>query len=214
MIVSFISEVIDFLVRAFNKVIRSPYYTSRLGECGKNVFIKKPIAYAHLERVFMEDNTHIDAGFVFMSNGGKFIMKKNSGAACGLTVVTGTHVRTVGQPFKKGSTSHSEKDTEKDVIVGEDVWIGTNVTLLSGVVIGRGATLGAGAVCSKSVPPYAIVVGNPAKVVGFSFTPSEIEEHEKELYPEEERIPIEQLEKNYEKFFLKRLKEIKEHTKI
>ena len=55
-------------------------------------------------------------------------------------------------------------------------------------------------------------MGNPAKVVGFTFTPKEIIEHEQALYPENERIPLETLEKNYRKYFLNRLKEIKQHT--
>ena len=66
----------------------------------------------------------------------------------------------------------------------------------------------------KNVPPYAIVIGNPAKVIGFKFSPEEIIIHEKALYPENERIPVEILEKNYNKYFINRYKEIKEFIKI
>ena len=45
------------------------------------------------------------------------------------------------------------------------VWIGADVTLLGGVRIGNGAIIGAGAVVAKDVPPYAVVVGNPARVI-------------------------------------------------
>jgi UDP-2-acetamido-3-amino-2,3-dideoxy-glucuronate N-acetyltransferase len=45
--------------------------------------------------------------------------------------------------------------------------IGANATLLPGITIGRGAMVGAGAVVTRSVPPHAIVVGNPAKIVGY-----------------------------------------------
>lgn len=110
-------------------------------------------------------------------------------------------------------SSHSE-DIEKDVVVEEDVWIGTNVTLLSGVRVGRGATIGAGAVVRTNVPPYSIVMGNPAKVVGFCFKPEEIIEHEKTLYLEEERLPLDKLEKNYNKYFMNRLMNIREFTCI
>lgn len=138
-------------------------------------------------------------------------MKKNSGSSSDLTVITGNHHRRVGVSFIEGR-DHENLDTEKDIIVEEDVWIGAGVTLLSGVTIGRGATVGAGCVCNKSVPPYAVVMGNPAKVVGFNFTPEEIIEHEKALYPEEERLPLELLEKNYKKYFLDHIKEIKAYT--
>ena len=50
--------------------------------------------------------------------------------------------------------------------IEDDVKIGTNVTLVPGVRVGTNALIGAGAVVTKDVPPFAIVVGNPAKVVG------------------------------------------------
>jgi len=53
--------------------------------------------------------------------------------------------------------------------VGNDVWIGANVTILSGRKVGDGAVLAAGAVITKDVPPYAIVGGNPARVLKFRF---------------------------------------------
>jgi len=54
---------------------------------------------------------------------------------------------------------------EKTVVIGDDVWIGSRAILLSGVRIGKGAIIGAGAVVAKDVPEWAIVVGNPARVV-------------------------------------------------
>jgi acetyltransferase-like isoleucine patch superfamily enzyme len=51
------------------------------------------------------------------------------------------------------------------VRVGSDVWIGLRTTVMSGVTIGHGAVVGACAVVTRDVPPYAVVVGNPARVV-------------------------------------------------
>ena len=199
----------DYTHRFLRDTILNSYYTSRLGYCGKNVVLRNPNAYTRLSRMYMYDNTSLFEGFNFISYTGKFIMKQNSGAAQNLTIVTGNHHRVLGVWMKSASINRLY-DEEKDVVVEEDVWIGINVTLLSGVTVGRGATIGAGAVCTLNVPPYAIMKGNPAKVVGFNYTPEEVIEHEKALYPESERIPIELLEKNYDKYFLKRLKEIKE----
>lgn len=60
-------------------------------------------------------------------------------------------------------------DERKQIIIGNDVFIGANVTVLDGVSIGDGAVIGAGAVVTKDIPPYAIALGVPAKVVKFRF---------------------------------------------
>jgi len=56
-----------------------------------------------------------------------------------------------------------------DVIIGNDVWIGFGASILSGVTIGDGAVIGAKSVVAKDVEPYAIVAGNPARVIGKRF---------------------------------------------
>lgn len=52
-----------------------------------------------------------------------------------------------------------------DLVVGNDVWIGYRATLLAGVTVGHGAVVGAMSVVTADVPPYAIVAGNPARVI-------------------------------------------------
>lgn len=53
------------------------------------------------------------------------------------------------------------------IIIEDDVWIGTKATILKEVHIGKGAIIGANAVVTKDVPSYAIVGGNPAKVIKY-----------------------------------------------
>jgi acetyltransferase-like isoleucine patch superfamily enzyme len=60
------------------------------------------------------------------------------------------------------------------ISIGSDVWIGRGATILSGVEIGHGAIIGAMAVVSKNVPPYAIVVGNPGKIIKYRFSEDQI----------------------------------------
>jgi virginiamycin A acetyltransferase len=62
-----------------------------------------------------------------------------------------------------------------DVVIGADVWIGRGATILSGVTIGYGAVVAAKAVVTKTVPPYAIVAGNPARIVKYRFDNPTIE---------------------------------------
>lgn len=58
-----------------------------------------------------------------------------------------------------------------DTVIGADVWIGAQAMILPTVTIGPGAIVGAGAVVAQDVPPYAIVAGNPARVVRHRFPP-------------------------------------------
>ena len=65
---------------------------------------------------------------------------------------------------------HDKGRNRNQIIIGNDVWIGCDVLLLGGVRIGNGAVLGAGSVVAKDVPPYAVVVGNPARIVKYRFS--------------------------------------------
>lgn len=69
----------------------------------------------------------------------------------------------IGYPHVKG-----------DVHIGSDVWIGQNVTVMSGLTIGDGCVVGAGAIVTKSLPPFCIAVGIPAKVVKYRFSDGQI----------------------------------------
>ena len=67
------------------------------------------------------------------------------------------------------------------IVIEDDTWIGCNAIILKGVTIGHGAIVGAGSVVTKSVPPYAIVCGNPAKIIRYRWDEDTIKEHEKRL---------------------------------
>lgn len=54
-------------------------------------------------------------------------------------------------------------------VIDHDVWLGANVVVKQGVHIGTGAVVGAGSVVTKDIPPYAIAVGSPAKVIRYRF---------------------------------------------
>lgn len=187
------------------------YLKKNMGYCGKNVILGKPTTCTNISNIHMNDNTNIYSDFKFISHTGKFYMGKNSGSAQGLTIITGNHHRTPGILLKDDIASR-EHDIEKDIIVEEDVWIGANVTLMDGCHIGRGAIIGANSVVRFKVPPYAIVIGNPAKVIGFTFTPEEVRIHEGKLYNEDKRISLSEYEKNYNRFFINKINEIKTYS--
>jgi len=79
---------------------------------------------------------------------------------------------------KQNGYSFSKSDLieeRKEIIIGNDVFIGANVVILDGVIIGDGAVIGAGSVVSKNIPPYAIAVGSPIKIIKYRFAENEIE---------------------------------------
>jgi acetyltransferase-like isoleucine patch superfamily enzyme len=73
--------------------------------------------------------------------------------------------------FDRGKRNVPDSVEEEPTLIGNDVWIGLGATILAGVTVGDGAVVGARAVVSKSVPPYAVVVGNPGKIEHYRFEP-------------------------------------------
>jgi acetyltransferase-like isoleucine patch superfamily enzyme len=76
--------------------------------------------------------------------------------------------------WSEASQFEGHPSTKGNVSIGNDVWIGQNAIILSGVTIGNGAVIGAGSVITKDVPAYAIVAGNPARLVRFRFNEEQI----------------------------------------
>lgn len=127
-------------------------------------------------------------------------IKKYTVISSKCTIVTNNHHSTMGIPQCLLGASHIN-DTAKDLTIGEDVYVGTNVTILEGANLGRGCIVGACSLVTKPVPPYALVVGSPAKIVGVKFSLEQILEHEKVLYPENERFSRDYLEELFAKYY-------------
>ena len=70
----------------------------------------------------------------------------------------------------------SNFESFKLVTIGHDVWVGDRAIILDGVSVGTGAIIAAGCVVHKNVPPYAIVGGNPMRVIRYRFSDSEIDQ--------------------------------------
>lgn len=67
----------------------------------------------------------------------------------------------------------------KGIEIGHNAWIGDSVIILPDVKIGNGAVIGAGSIVTKDIPPYAIAVGNPARIIKFRFSQKMQEDIEK-----------------------------------
>jgi acetyltransferase-like isoleucine patch superfamily enzyme len=57
---------------------------------------------------------------------------------------------------------------EREIVIEDDVWIGFNCTIMKGITIGKGAIIGSNTIVKEDVPPFAVVVGNPARILKYS----------------------------------------------
>lgn len=145
------------------------------------------------ENMFVDDYCVIQSGINFISNRGKLYVGKYSVISSGCIIIPGSHKLTVGVPFYFSTVNHLN-DEEGDVIIEEDCWIGAGCILLPKCHIGRGVVVGAGCLVNNDIPPYAVVVGVPAKIIATKFSIEEIIKHESIIYPPEERMTKMELE--------------------
>ena len=181
-------------------VIVNQYRVPKFAYRGKGSQVGLPIICTSPKNVILEDFTRINPNATIISYTGKFVLKKYSEVAFGCTIVTGNHTPTVGVPQYKLGHSHLN-DIEEDVIIEEDVWIGANVTILKGVHIGRGCVVGANSLVNKSIPPYSVVVGSPARIIGAKFTKEQILKHEEKLYCEGDRLTEDRIDELFSTYY-------------
>ena len=129
--------------------------------CGKNVNIEKNAVFS--SKVSLGDNSGI--GICASINGT---------ATIGNNVMMGPNVSifTINHRFERIDILMNQQgmSEQRPVIIHDDVWIGANVIILPGVTVGKGSIIGAGAVVTKNVPEYAVVGGNPAKIIKYRMT--------------------------------------------
>ncbi|MBE6305415.1 MAG: acyltransferase [Bacteroidales bacterium] len=177
-----------------------PLQHTRYGYIAPTAQIETPVFLTNQANVYLEDRASIKSGFKLVNTSGKLIIKRDARIAINCTVVTGNHVRISGIPLGVGNVYHIG-DIERDIIIGEECWIGVNVTLLSGAKVGRGAIIGGCSMVNKEIPPYAVAVGSPAKVIASTFSIDQIIEHEKTIYAPEERYSRAELEEIFNTHF-------------
>lgn len=172
-----------------------------LGFFGKYSIFANPSNIGYLPGVFIYEYVNIRYGLtVINARTEKVIIKKYCVIAPFCTIITNSHRAILGHPITFTSEAHV-KDKSGDVIIHEDVWIGAHSIILCNVNIGRGAIVGACALVTKDIPPYAVVTGIPARVVGVKFSKTGIIEHEKHLYPRNERLTSQQIDDLFEKYY-------------
>lgn len=174
-------KIIRIPNRIWNKYVLSGLYKRMLKSCGNNVRFGTDVDITW-NNCIIGDDVYIGKGSLFSCADAPLIIGDHVMFGPNVTIVTGDH-RTdmVGKYMSQITVSEKLPENDKAVNITGDNWIAANAIILKGVNVGRGAIVASGAVVTKDVPPYSIVGGVPAKVIGMRFDESQIEEHEKML---------------------------------
>jgi|SRR5690554_5738294 len=117
-------------------------------------------------------------GAILIKGTAKASLGKYCAIGHGVTFITSNHSYTdvnLNLALSQRIGFHSKLDEgKKGISIGNNVWIGDGVIILPGVSVGNGAVLAAGSVITKSVEPYAIVAGSPARKIKFRFDQDKI----------------------------------------
>lgn len=185
---------------------RNRAYTKRYN-AGENLYVEHDVIISrqhYLEGSITIGDNVLLAKHVFIDYSGFVEIGDNVALSDGVVIETHSHVS--GGVALKGEGSLQQTH----LVIEDGVTIGSKAVILDTCNrIGRYARIGAGAVVRCNIPAYTIVIGNPAKIIGFVLTPEEVEEAEKS-YPEDNRIPIEKYRMAYQRYFVKRVKENKQ----
>lgn len=143
-------------IKVGQKKLRAFCGSFMLEYCGKNVNIEKNAYFS--PKVSLGDNSGIgvNAKIYGRCTIGKHVMMGED-----VTIITRNHrFDATDVPMQRQGF-----EQEKPVVIGDDVWIGDRVIILPGVHIGDGCIIGAGSVVTHDIEDYAVVAGNPAKVI-------------------------------------------------
>jgi len=151
----------------------------RFATHGRNVLFDPRDTFSY-ETIHVGDDVFIGLGAMFLASETTIHIGNKVMFGPKVTIMGGNHNSGVVGAFMFDVKNKRPGDDEP-IVIQDDAWIGAGAFILKGVTVGRGAIVGAGSIVTKDVPPYAIVAGNPGRVVRMRFSPEEIERHEAAL---------------------------------
>ena len=202
----FLTKYMSHKYQSSSKLIqkRLKAYTKRY-HFGKNCMLQHnvEITTQHcMKGSISVGNNVLFAKNVFIDYSGEVVISDNVKISAGVTIESHRH------EFTPGAKKQNAVPTK--IVIEDGVWIGQRAIICEDCKrIGRYAQIGAGAVVRNPIPPYAIVVGNPAKIVGFLLTPQEMKKFEETHFPDS-FTDFNQYEANYNKYFINRINNIKQ----
>lgn len=185
--------LILFTLQRVSRRLRMVMLRPLFGSYGRN-FLFDPDGSYSFSNIYVGDDVSLGWKPVLMAALSEIHIGSHVMFGPEVVLIGGGHNITIPDRFM---TQVHEKTGNEDlgVTIEDDVWVGTRAVILRGVTIGRGSVVGAGSVVTKSVPPYAIAAGNPARVVRYRWDVETIMAHESALYPLEQRLLKSDLER-------------------
>jgi len=160
----------DRLLRGLGMIALRPLFR----RCGRHVRFDPRGVYS-FQSIEIGSDVFIGRG-AMLSSERRILIGSKVMIGPGVAIMGGDHNFTVTGRYMFDVHEKSETD-DQDVVIEDDVWIGARVTILKGVTVGTGSVVAAGSVVTKSVAPYTIVGGVPARFLRDRFTQDQISEH-------------------------------------
>lgn len=156
---SYLWNFIIFLLDVLPPLIRILIFKFMFKHFGKSSFIDYKSYWRYPSKIIIGDNVSINRGCEFYPS----FFIKDTYIKLGNNVVIGPNAvfHSATHDYKRLNLPNSSRS----IIVKDNVWIGGNSIILPGVTIGEGTIIGAGSIVSKDIPPWSVVVGNPAKTI-------------------------------------------------
>lgn len=152
----------------------------------RKAFREKHLRHRYTSKVFIRNRVSIDKNvkigdYTYVCDGTRVFNNTTIGKFCSIAtdITIGASLHPTDflstHPFQYCSCYLGNKEkytfeTFPKTLIGNDVWIGCHAIIKCGVTVGDGAIIGSGAVITKDVPPYAIVVGVPGKILRYRFS--------------------------------------------
>ncbi len=139
---------------------------------GSNIFLNENVSITDFVKITAENNGSVYLGHNVYIGDFSIIRASHAEIRIGNNCM-------IAQQVKLISTNHAYKDrnvlmrlqhidqVKKGIVIGNDCWLGAGCTILPGVKIADGAVIGANTVVTKDIPEYAVVVGNPGRIISY-----------------------------------------------
>ncbi len=132
---------------------------------GKKTVIEHNVFFKH-DGPYSEEKSIIIGNNIFIGSNCEFNIRKKITINDNTLIASGCKFIDHDHGINKNELIRNQQGPEAEIVIEEGVWIGVNAVILKGVTVGKGAVIAAGAIVNKSIPPYEIWGGVPAKKIG------------------------------------------------